>query len=80
MVMLMYVRLTQMREGEQGVVVDIQGGVGVRQRLLGLGITPGTKIWVIKSSTPGPIIIAIGSSRIALGRGIANKIIVRRER
>ncbi|WP_227738502.1 FeoA family protein [Thermococcus paralvinellae] len=79
MVMSMYVRLSQMREGERGVVVDIQGGVGARQRLLGLGITPGTRIWVIKSSAPGPIIIAVGSSRIALGRGIADKIIIRRE-
>lgn len=77
--MLMYVRLSQMREGESGIVVDIQGGAGARQRLLGMGITPGVRVWVIKSSRPGPIIVAVGTSRIALGRGIADKIIVRRE-
>lgn len=79
MVMLMYVRLTQMREGEKGVVVDIQGGYGARQRLLSMGIAPGTKIFVLKSGNPGPYIIAIGNTRIALGKGVAEKIVVRRE-
>lgn len=75
----MHVRLSKLREGERGIVIDIQGGVGARQRLLGLGITPGTVVWVIKSSSSGPIIIGVGPSRVALGRGIADKIIVRRE-
>ncbi len=79
MVMIMYVHLTHMNEGEEGVVVDIHGGIGARQKLIGMGITPGTRIRVLKSSPPGPIIIAVGSSRIAIGRGIADKIIVRRE-
>jgi len=77
--MLMYVRLTQMREGERGIVVDIHGGHRARQRLLGMGIAPGTKIVVVKSGRPGPYIIAIGNTRIALGQGVAEKIIVRRE-
>ncbi|HIP89323.1 MAG TPA: ferrous iron transport protein A [Thermococcus paralvinellae] len=75
----MHVRLSKMKEGERGVVIDIQGGAGARQRLLGLGITPGTVIRVIKSSPPGPVIIGVGPSKVALGRGIADKIIVRRE-
>lgn len=77
--MIMYVRLTQMREGEKGIVVDIRGGPGIRQRLLGIGITPGTKIWVIKAGRPGPYIIAIGNMRLAIGHGAADKIIVRRK-
>ncbi|WP_394296778.1 FeoA family protein [Palaeococcus pacificus] len=77
--MLMYVRLTQMREGEKGVVVDIQGGIGVRQKLIGMGITPGARIVVIKSGKPGPFIIAIGNMRLALGRGVADRILLRRE-
>ncbi|USS41746.1 FeoA domain-containing protein [Thermococcus aggregans] len=75
----MYVLLTQMREGERGIIVDILGGHGVRSRLLGMGIAPGTKIVVIKPGNPGPYIIAVGNTRIALGRGVAEKIIVRRE-
>ncbi|ACS89567.1 MAG: Fe2+ transport protein, putative [Thermococcus sibiricus] len=80
MVMTMYVRLSQMREGERGTVVNVQGGHRVRQRLLGMGIAPGTKIVVIKAGFSGPYIIALGSTRLALGRGIAERIIVRRER
>ena len=78
MVMIMYVRLSQMREGEKGIVVDVQGGYRARQRLLGMGIAPGVKIVVIKAGFPGPYIIALGSTRLALGRGIANRVIVRR--
>lgn len=77
--MAMYVRLTQIREGEVGTVVDIRGGSGIRQRLLGIGITPGIKIWVIKAGRPGPYIIAIGNMRLAIGYGAADKIIIRRE-
>ncbi|NJE25288.1 ferrous iron transport protein A [Thermococcus sp. MV5] len=75
----MYVRLAQMREGEHGVVVDVQGGHRARQRLLGMGIAPGTKIVVIKSGNPGPYIVGIGNTRLAVGSGIAERIIVRRE-
>ena len=74
----MYVRLSQMHEGETGIVVDIHGGPGARQKLMGMGITPGTRITVIKSGRPGPYIIAIGNMRLALGRGIAEKILIRR--
>lgn len=47
--------------------------------MLSMGITPGVRVRMIKSRKPGPVIIGIGSSKIALGWGIASKIIVRRE-
>jgi len=74
-----FIPLTMLREGETGVVVDIQSGVNARGKLLSMGITPGVRVRMIKSRKPGPVIIGIGSSKIALGWGIASKIIVRRE-
>ncbi|AMM53472.1 FeoA family protein [Pyrococcus kukulkanii] len=74
----MYVPLTALNEGEAGVVVDIQGGPNARAKLVAMGIAPGVTVKVIKGRGPGPMIIAVGSSRIAIGWGIARKIIVRR--
>ncbi|WP_048056033.1 FeoA family protein [Pyrococcus sp. ST04] len=74
----MYVPLTALNEGEAGVVIDIRGGPNARAKLIAMGIAPGVTIRVIKGRGPGPMIVAVGSSRIALGWGIANKILVRR--
>ncbi|CAB49974.1 FeoA family protein [Pyrococcus abyssi] len=73
-----YVPLTALGEGETGVVVNILGGPNARSKLLAMGIAPGVAVRVIKGRGPGPMIIGVGSSRIAIGWGIANKIIVRR--
>jgi len=58
------------------VVVSVLGGMGVRQRLAELGFVPGTIIKVINSVGRGPIIVEVRGSRIGLGRGLANKILV----
>ena len=63
-------------EGESGRVVEVRAGRGLTRRLLAMGIAPGMKVRVLKSSGPGPILIEVGQTRIALGRGIAMKIIV----
>ncbi|AEC52655.1 hypothetical protein PNA2_1740 [Pyrococcus sp. NA2] len=74
----MYVPLTALKEGEAGVVVNILGGPNARARLLSMGIAPGVTVRVIKGRGPGPMIIGVGASRIAIGWGIAKKILVRR--
>jgi len=63
-------------EGESGRVVEVRAGRGLTRRLIAMGIAPGMKVRVLKSSGPGPILIEVGQTRIALGRGIAMKIIV----
>ncbi len=50
---------------------------GIIQRLMDLGLTPGAKVVVVKSAPlGGPIEILVRGSRIALGRGMASKIMV----
>ena len=63
-------------EGESGRVVEVRAGRGLTRRLLAMGIAPGMKVRVLKSSGLGPILIEVGQTRVALGRGIAMKIIV----
>lgn len=72
--------LINLASDETGVIVDIVGGRGVVSRLMALGIRPGKKI--TKKSAMimrGPIVIQVDSTEIALGYGIAQKILVRKE-
>ena len=62
--------------GEQVVIDRLVGGSQVQQRLADMGLTPGTTIEVIKASGPGPIIVAFRGSRLALGRGLSQKVLV----
>lgn len=81
------VPLTALREGETATVVSIAGGSergrrrwGLEKRLVDLGLTPGAKVTLVKSAPlHGPIEVIVRGSRLALGRGVAEKILVRIE-
>jgi len=67
-----------MNKGERGVVHKILGGLGVTRRLEALGVRPGTPITKVSSQLmKGPITIQLGNTQIALGFGIARKVIVK---
>ncbi len=62
-------------ESEEGVVRLVSGGEGLTSRLAGMGIIPGTRIRVLRN-TGGLVIVLASDTRIALGRGQAEKILV----
>lgn len=72
------VPLSQMRPGEKGVVAELIGGHRLLSRMATLGFTPGAEITVIQNYGRGPLIARVRDARIALGRGEAGKIRVRR--
>jgi len=79
------VPLSTLRDGESGVVSSITPchgrGWGFEKRLMDLGITPGTKITVVKSAPfHGPVEVLVRGSRLALGRGMADRILVEVDR
>jgi len=83
------VPLTALKEGETGVIVSIEAGSGrgrccgkgFHKRLIDMGLTPGTEIAVVKSAPfNGPIEIYVRGFRLALGRGMAERIIVEARR
>jgi ferrous iron transport protein A len=70
--------LIQLEEGKSGVVVNIRGGYGFVRRLESLGIRVGKKVTKVSSQfMRGPITVRIDNSHVALGFGMARKIIVR---
>lgn len=71
------ITLRQMQPGQSGIVFQIQGGHGLINRLNALGIRPGQKI--IKTGSTlmrGPVTIKVGNAQVAIGFGMADKIIV----
>jgi len=74
------VTLRQMHPGQSGKVIEIQGGHGLVNRLSALGVRPGKKITKVSSMLMrGPVTIQSGSTRVAVGFGMANKIVVELE-
>ena len=57
-------------------VTAVRAGWGLQRRLAEMGLNPGVKVRVINSQHPGPIVLDVRGSRLALGHGIAHKILV----
>jgi ferrous iron transport protein A len=69
--------LSHMRPGQSGVVVEIQGGFGMINRLNALGILPGKRVTKISSMIArGPVTIEVDRVQVAIGFGMAKRIIV----
>jgi ferrous iron transport protein A len=73
--------VAQMRTGQTGTVVGVMGGPGLIRRLDALGIRPGRQVTKISSTLfHGPITLRVDSARLAVGFGMARKIIVEMDR
>jgi len=68
--------LAIIQAGRRVRIISVNAGHGLQGRLASMGLVPGTEIEVIRNSLHGPFIIAVKGSRIMLGRGMAQKIIV----
>ena len=83
----MTVPLTVLQNGENGVIISVgtdledgrRGrGWGAARRLMDMGLTPGTHVIVVKAAPfHGPIEILVKGSRLAIGRGMAERILVK---
>ncbi|MEN3183455.1 MAG: FeoA family protein [Atribacterota bacterium] len=72
--------LAEMETGSKGEIVRIDGGEGMVKRLWVLGVVPGKKIEKVSSIIGrGPVVIRLGQQEIALGRGVAQRILVKVE-
>lgn len=63
--------------GKKGIIKDIAGGHGLLNNLDVMGIRTGIEITKIsKQWIRGPVTIRIGNNEIALGYGMATRILV----
>jgi ferrous iron transport protein A len=68
--------LTMVSEGTEVVLREILGGMGIRRRLTDMGLRPGSRLRIISNSHGGPFVIGVGETKIMVGRGMAQKIMV----
>ncbi len=67
--------LIELKKGEEGVVVEILGGHHLHNRLDAMGIRKGVLLKRI-SDIRGPVIVLFGNTTVAIGRGMAKKVII----
>ena len=67
--------LSLVKEGEPGVIHKVGGREGTRRFLEGLGFVTGGVVTVI-SQIGGSLIVNVRDARVAIGRDMANKILV----
>ncbi|MGI6552281.1 MAG: FeoA family protein [Bacillota bacterium] len=68
-----------LQAGQQAVISGFQDCRNLKQRLMQMGFIQGTKVKMIKNDPGGPLIISVGDCRLAIGRGMSLKIIVKKE-
>ncbi|MEI6156975.1 MAG: FeoA domain-containing protein [Atribacterota bacterium] len=72
------VSLVDLIPGQKGIVHQIAGGPGVENKLCVMGVVPGKRITKV-SQLPagGPVVIRLDEHELALGRGVAQKIVIK---
>jgi len=62
--------------GQTVRLINITAGKRLTHRLTELGMTPGTELTILQDAG-GPLLLSVRDSRVALGRGMAHKMLVR---
>ncbi|MCB0111709.1 MAG: ferrous iron transport protein A [Caldilineaceae bacterium] len=70
------ISLDQLPLGQLAEVVHISAEKATRRRLLDLGVLPGVDLRVLQSAG-GPLLVAVRDSRLAIGRAIAQSVVVK---
>jgi ferrous iron transport protein A len=65
-------------EGERVRVVAVHGGQAAVRKLSDLGLRPGCEVTVASRGAAGSLVIARGDMRLALGTGMAHRVLVTR--
>ncbi len=59
------------------ILSGIEGGEHLERKLTDMGLIPGEEISKLESSGKGPVILFVKGAKIAIGRGMADRIIVK---
>ena len=71
------ISLINMRPGQMGRIVGVLGGHGLIRRLEILGLRAGKQVRKISSQLMrGPIVLEVDNTRLAIGFGMARRIMV----
>ena len=69
--------LTRLKKGQKATIAEIAGGRCVSHRLSSLGLRTGAHVTKLNAfALRGPVTVRVGHTTIALGHGMAEKILV----
>ncbi len=68
--------LSSVRAGERVVLVRVDAGQGLNSRLASMGLVPRAEIIVVSSRHPGPFVVSVRGTKMMLGRGMVQKMLV----
>ena len=71
------VPLSSVSAGREVLLTSISGGRQLQHRLTEMGLVRGSRFRVIANAHRGPFIVSVKDTRLALGRGVVHKILVR---
>ncbi len=69
--------LADVANGKKGVILELDTGTRLFNRLVSMGINEGNEFTVVRNNSRGPVVIDVDGSRFAVGRGMAEKILVK---
>ncbi len=73
------ISLSQLSADKLAVILSFSSGRLETMRLASLGFTPGARIAMTQNYGHGPLIVTVRGTRVALGRGEAEQILVQPE-
>jgi len=62
--------------GKFAKINSVQGGEAICKKIMEMGMNKGSIIKIMKNDS-GPLIVKVGETRLVLGRGMAQKVMVR---
>lgn len=69
--------LSELPSGKKGRILSFEGGVGMQSRLRRLGLMEGELVEKLSHiGRGGPVIVLVNRTQVAIGRGMAKKIVV----
>lgn len=68
--------LSMVQSGQIVRLTTIDAGEDLRSRLAAMGMVPNVEILVVKNASPGPFVVNVKGAKIAIGRGMAQKVMV----
>jgi ferrous iron transport protein A len=70
------VSLSEAKVGQTVRLVRVQAGHGLKHRLAAMGLLSNTKIKVLRNEGRGQLIVSVKGTKVVLGRGMSEKIMV----
>lgn len=69
--------LSTAKAGQTVRVVRIDAGRGLNSRLASMGLVANAELKVVSNGHPGPFVLIVKDAKVVLGRGVAQKILVK---